>query len=182
MLILVVCQLQVTCVLQYPCLRPVTSVPFSGTRLSCDGIYIYIYIWYILPYKAIVICIKRSTWFRLWRLWMQNIMASKNGFFTPSCIQFKQCEILCIFCCGKNLNLELYVEHLTYPVTFVPTTALSLSPISALAKCPFTWPQATDNHSSSHTHNTILIQGLGTIFIDQYRGYYCYGHTMDIHY
>jgi len=52
----------------------------------------------------------------------------------------------------------------------------------ALAKCPFTWPQATDNHSSSHTHNRILIQGVGTIFIDQYRGYYCYVHTMDINY
>ena len=52
----------------------------------------------------------------------------------------------------------------------------------ALANCPFTWPQATDNHSSSHAHNTILIQGVGTIFIDQYRGYYCYVHTMDIGY
>jgi hypothetical protein len=32
---------------------------------------------------------------------MENIMASKNGGFTPSCMQFKECEILCIFCWEK---------------------------------------------------------------------------------
>jgi hypothetical protein len=45
-----------------------------------------------------------------------------------------------LFLLGKKLNLELYVEHLTYPVPFVITTALSLSlsvsptPVSALRR------------------------------------------------
>jgi hypothetical protein len=52
----------------------------------------------------------------------------------------------------------------------------------AVAKRPFIGPQATNNHSLSHAHNKILIQVVGTIFIDQYRGYYFYVHSVHIDY
>jgi hypothetical protein len=56
---------------------------------------------------------------------MQNIVASKNGFFHTSLYPVYTVWNIVHFLLGRKLNLELYVEHLTYPVTFVLTTALS---------------------------------------------------------
>jgi hypothetical protein len=90
----------------------------------------------------------------------------------------------CAFSVGEKIKFRIICGTFTYPVTCPHNSSPPHPPyllcVPALAKHPFTLPQATDNHSSSH--NTILIHGVGTIFIDQYRGYYCYVHYMDIHY
>jgi hypothetical protein len=65
---------------------------------------------------------------------MQNIMASKNGVFIPSCIQFKQCEILCISV-GEKVKLRIICGTPHISSTICPhNTPLSffLSPLSAL--------------------------------------------------
>ena len=60
---------------------------------------------------------------------MQNVMAIKNGVFTPRCTQFKQCEILCIICWGKKLNLESYLGTPHISSSHLSSQQLSLSPL-----------------------------------------------------
>jgi hypothetical protein len=86
-------------------------VTFRRTRVSGDSIYMCVY----SPLKSNVTCMKTSTWFRLWRLRMQNI-----GMGVSHLVSSLNSVKYCALSVGKKVKFRIMYNNMLQQLKSTP--------------------------------------------------------------